>query len=559
MYRPLPAFVALAVLSAFSFAQTPQPAKPEPAKAEAPKAQAPKPEPPPEQKAFSAAMAVKEPDKKAEALEKFIADFPDKPMTQFARQEWVNSLVKAYPKDRTKTIDKILPEIEKQKPVDKPSAYLTLAGALMREDTFLKEADKFAAKAIKLFKMEDLAASMKESAEKAKRPVPTADYIKKVYNSRKAGYQEQHAQIAEKAKDEDKARRLYASALKKDPTRGAAAAALAKYAEKEGKNREAMEYAAIARLSRPSAENNKRFADLYAKVKNGNGGNIEEYLDAKYDKLYPLPIHPVRYERTAKTTDRVVLAQVHTGSGCPPCVAADLAFDAAMERYSRRELAVVMFHQHIPRPDPMTNTDSLDRWKYAQGRGVPTFVIDGKTDGGGGARIDTAATEERIRKLIDAALEVAPKAKLAVETALDGSNVRVNARAEGVDSDSQSLKLNIALAEKMVTYSGENGVRHHPMVVRSFTGYALEGAKSKAVEHTFSLPEVVAKLKKHLDDFEVKDERHNKDGKFRFLAKPYEMNPSNLAVVAWVEDEKTKDILNSIYVEVPSTKLVTSR
>ena len=57
-------------------------------------------------------------------------------------------------------------------------------------------------------------------------------------------------------------------------------------------------------------------------------------LDTEYHKRFPNPVHVEAYKPTAARTDRVVLAEVFTGSGCPPCAGADIAFDAAMERYA---------------------------------------------------------------------------------------------------------------------------------------------------------------------------------------------------------------------------------
>ncbi|MDP3526975.1 MAG: molybdopterin dinucleotide binding domain-containing protein, partial [Hoeflea sp.] len=62
----------------------------------------------------------------------------------------------------------------------------------------------------------------------------------------------------------------------------------------------------------------------------------------------------------------------------------------------------------------------------------------------------------------------------------------------------------------------ENGIRFHPMVVRSIASYPLKGEKAKSETHTFDLAAVASGLEKHLADFEKHDERHNKDGKFRF-------------------------------------------
>ena len=49
-----------------------------------------------------------------------------------------------------------------------------------------------------------------------------------------------------------------------------------------------------------------------------------------------------------------------------------------MERYSRKDLAVIMYHVHVPRPDPMTTTETLAVQKLYAVNGVPSFLIDGK-------------------------------------------------------------------------------------------------------------------------------------------------------------------------------------
>src|SRR5207253_3126066 len=108
----------------------------------------------------------------------------------------------------------------------------------------------------------------------------------------------------------------------------------------------------------------QRLEGLYAKVHGDSSESLDEYLDDTYRKRFPNPLHAEPYLKTAARTDRAVLAEVFTGSGCPPCVAADLAFDVALERYSRNDVVVLMYHQHIPRPDPMTNPATLARAKF---------------------------------------------------------------------------------------------------------------------------------------------------------------------------------------------------
>ena len=109
-------------------------------------------------------------------------------------------------------------------------------------------------------------------------------------------------------------------------------------------------------------------------------------LDSEYRKRFPNPIRVEVYQPSDKRSDRLVLAEVFTGAGCGPCVGADVAFDAALGRYSRKDLAVVVYHLHIPQPDPMTNTDTQAVAKNDGVTAVPTFFIDGKKTVGGGER-----------------------------------------------------------------------------------------------------------------------------------------------------------------------------
>ena len=111
---------------------------------------------------------------------------------------------------------------------------------------------------------------------------------------------------------------------------------------------------------------------------------------------------------------------------------------------------------------------------------------------------------------------------------------------------SSELKLNVVLVEKMLRYSGENGVRFHPMVVRSWqSARAGEGR-----EFTFDLAAVSAKLKAYIDNFEKKDARHNPDGTFRFAEYRHAMDTANLAVVAYVEDGKSRQVLQAAFVDL---------
>jgi hypothetical protein len=129
--------------------------------------------------------------------------------------------------------------------------------------------------------------------------------------------------------------------------------------------------------------------------------------------------------------------------------------------------------------------------------------------------------------------------------------VKVKATVSKVTSRSDTLRLQIALAEDQVAYSGENGERFHPMVVRSMAldgksdqGFALKPAKGGTFEYTFDVARAVADAKAHLEDYET----NTRKGEYSFRQKKHEIT-GGLVVVAFVQDEATKKILQSVYLK----------
>jgi hypothetical protein len=227
-----------------------------------------------------------------------------------------------------------------------------------------------------------------------------------------------------------------------------------------------------------------------------------------------------------------------------------------MERYSRDEVAVLMYHQHIPGPDPMTNKATQKRYSFYTPRGVPTFVIDGKKDGGGGPRDSTRTFYNRVNPVIEKELEVAADANIKLDVLMEGSVLRVKVAVENVKGGEGPVKLQIALAEDLLRYSGENGIRFHPMVVRALAGkdadgFVIEPAGPNVFYHNFDISNIVGEIKTHLDDFEA---NRNKDvtdpaKKFAFAEKKHEIDSGKLSVVAFIQDEKTQKILQAVYIK----------
>jgi len=134
--------------------------------------------------------------------------------------------------------------------------------------------------------------------------------------------------------------------------------------------------------------------------------------------------------------------------------------------------------------------------------------------------------------------------------------VKVKASVSKVTSKSDKLRLQIALAEDMVSYSGENGERFHPMVVRSMAldatsaqGFALKAAKGGTFEYIFDVSKAVADAKAHLEDYET----NTRKGEYTFRQKKNDVT-GGLVVVAFVQDEATKNILQSVYLKPAVTK-----
>jgi hypothetical protein len=335
--------------------------------------------------------------------------------------------------------------------------------------------------------------------------------------------------------------------------------ALGEVLARQGDDAAAMDLLVQARLAgRVTASTVSALDALYRKTHAGSGVTLDEFLNTEYRKRYPEPIKVEPYKPTGGRTSRVVLAEVFTGAGCPPCAGADLAFDAARERYTPKELAVLMYHQHVPRPDPMTNPDSRNRAKYYAVAGVPTFAIDGKTAMGGGGRSNAQGIfdgEKGIKQAIEAELESPAEADVKASASIGRGAVVVNASVAKQGSQSGDIVVHIVLAEKQLTYSGENGIRFHPMVVRSMGSAGAEGYKAGGAQadfrETFNLAEVSAALKAHLDEYESQGHRGEP---FKFVQKMVEINPENLAVVVFAQDAASKRVLQSVYIDLAPIK-----
>ncbi|HVC95240.1 MAG TPA: hypothetical protein VND64_16210, partial [Pirellulales bacterium] len=283
-------------------------------------------------------------------------------------------------------------------------------------------------------------------------------------------------------------------------------------------------------------------------------------LDEKLDEEYHAKVPPFKPEpfagREDPENDRVVLFELFTGAQCPPCVAADVAFDALLATYQPTELVTMQYHLHIPGPDPLTNPDSESRSGYYSLRGTPSTYFNGvAAAGGGGGMPQSKGKYDEFRQEIDKQLASAKSAKIELQLTRSGDTILVSATAqagaddEAKDDGESKLRLRVALTEEAIRYVGGNQLRFHHHVVRGFPGgvegKALAAGEGK-VELTIDLDEVREGLNTYLDDFA-------KGGRGFPAAMP-KIDFKGLAVVAFVQDDADKRVLHAVQASVPEAQ-----
>jgi hypothetical protein len=269
----------------------------------------------------------------------------------------------------------------------------------------------------------------------------------------------------------------------------------------------------------------------------------QAYADYSKDSLN---FKPEKFKGRKAKSDRAMLVELFTGAFCPPCVAADLAFDGLEKTYGPGEVVLLQYHVHIPRPEPMANRDADTRHEYYadayanKRRSCPTALFNGKPAlAAGGSRDEAPDLYKEFCSYIDRQLEMPALAKLSATAKRKGDKVAITAKVAGLDKPGEKMRLRIALVEDWVRYKGGNGMLYHHRVVRALAGGANGFAlKAKDVEQTATID--LAELRKKLNDYLDEDY-------------PEGMRPMRLRhlhVVAFVQDDATTEVLQAIDVAV---------
>ncbi len=329
--------------------------------------------------------------------------------------------------------------------------------------------------------------------------------------------------------------------------------------EKAGRKRDALEVYLQGVLGYEFPEVKKRLTALYREM-HGSEAGLEDLISKKKAALESF--RPQGHYRSDRATGHVVLAELFTGAQCGPCQAADYAFDALKEYFSRDQLAIVEYHLHIPGPDPMTNGDTEARAKLYGVRSTPTAIFNGRQIiRGGGPKVATANRFHVYRYAIEKALAQPPAVSIALDAVHEDSLIRISTviTPKSGNPAADSLRLHVALVENKIAYTGANGVDHHLFVVRKLLCGAagkpvLWKGKSAREKLSVSLREVERSVRRYLDNF-----AQNPPSRYRnfkgWKNPPVQLDRTNLAVVAWVQNAGNRGILQAAYADLSPAAL----
>src|ERR1019366_5075574 len=310
----------------FSLALSGASAQTTPAAAQPPKPAAGDPaepavrETPPDQKAYTEANKIADPEKKIAALEKLKTDFPDSRYAATAETPIFSTLVQKLPeqKDRIRKAAKAMfaQSVAWDKAVSKKNVFATtanrgstaahIADQLAAADILLKDAESYARKGVEALRENVWTAEQREAYAKRKQKIPPPEEFAKDFAEVRASRIGTLGRVEMKLGRTAEARKLLEESYAVTPSDAKVAAALGEMAAKAGDDAKAMDYLVPARLSGHAPDSaNQAFETLYKKTHNGNLDGVEAMLDTEYRKRFPNPVHVEAYKPTEKRSDRV--------------------------------------------------------------------------------------------------------------------------------------------------------------------------------------------------------------------------------------------------------------
>jgi hypothetical protein len=227
-------------------------------------------------------------------------------------------------------------------------------------------------------------------------------------------------------------------------------------------------------------------------------------------------------------------------------VATDLAFDVLHNTYKTSDVVLIQYHLHIPGPDPMTNADTESRAKYYKVSSTPSTLFNGINKGSGGGGVDAAEKKyNAFREIINPLLEESTTLRITASAKRAADKIQIQTEVVGVPNPSDNIKLRVVLVEETVSFAGSNKLRIHHQVVRAMPGgvdgVALINA-AQSTKNDVDVNELRGQLGGYLDNYAAVKRPFPQPGR------PMEMR--DLHVIAFVQDDSTKEILQAVQVKV---------
>jgi hypothetical protein len=287
-----------------------------------------------------------------------------------------------------------------------------------------------------------------------------------------------------------------------------------------------------------------------------NLAKIDADLDRDYMTKVP-PFKPTAFAGRKAQSDRAVVMELFTGAQCPPCVAADVAFDVLEKTYKHGEVVLIQYHLHIPGPDPMTNAATEARAEYYGANSTPTVLFNGKNVSaldpnvrGGG---NMAMAEERYgqySQIINKLMEEPAGAAVKLSANRLGDVINVRADVATTADPGSGKRLRFVVVEEAVRFTGANKLRLHHMVVRAMPGGA-DGIALTKKDGSYSASVNLGDLRQELTDYLYTYAATKRP--FPQPERPMAFN--NLKAIALVQDDATKDILQAVIVDVSGERV----
>jgi hypothetical protein len=499
----------------------------------------------PEDQAFRDALAIKDPQAKLRAFQRLLKDWPESPAVKNGAVDFnIFSLsctaTAESAKEARRAADAFLAGVPADDRDKQAIENFLMAFGLVRADVMWADVERYARKSLEYWDSRGTATPPRTSGVDLQRPAVLTVL----------------GQALVKQGRDDEAepffRQAYLARADEPGVVGEVVPHLLDSARKRGRADEQVEYlTALALYGRLTPERRRELEDTWRSSHNGSIDGLEAMLDTRYEAELPAAIPVTPFERNAAPGARTVLAEMFTGSSCAPCVGMDLAFESALRRYGARDLAVLVYHQHVPAPDPLANPSGLARFASYSGGGVPAAFIDGAasiTDGGGKATEAAGIYRTGVQPAIERAMAVPAGARIALRATRNGDIIHATVSVDQVSKTTAAVTLQVALVEARVRYSGSNGIRFHPMVVRKLVGdgagVRVTAGGRTTTDQVFDIAAIRRELKTYLDDFEANNTTF---GKITFAEKKYDLDAANLRVVAFVEvqDEHGRRVLQA--------------